>query len=86
MRHGVTSGVSRETSSNKHVTPHLHREDKARPRAPCVAEPLLTEAGDGVASTSNTTDSSAEEGPDSGVQGCGRDVVFETNSCSTLNN
>ena len=24
--HGVTSGVSCETSSNKHVTPHLHRE------------------------------------------------------------
>ena len=26
VRRGVTSGVSRETSSNKHVTPHLHRE------------------------------------------------------------
>ena len=26
VRHGATSGVSRETSSNKHVTPHLHRE------------------------------------------------------------
>ena len=26
VRHGVTSGVSRETSSNKYVTPHLHRE------------------------------------------------------------
>ena len=26
VRHGVTSGVSRETSLNKHVTPHLHRE------------------------------------------------------------
>ena len=25
-RHGVTSGVSCETSLNKHVTPHLHRE------------------------------------------------------------
>ena len=28
VRHGVTSGVSRETSSNKHVTTHLHRECK----------------------------------------------------------
>ena len=26
VRHGVKSGVSRETSSNKHVTPHLHGE------------------------------------------------------------
>ena len=26
VRHGVTSGVSCETSSKKHVTPHLHRE------------------------------------------------------------
>ena len=26
VRHGVTSGVSRETSSNKQVTAHLHRE------------------------------------------------------------
>ena len=26
VRHGVTSGVSRETSLNKHVTPHLHME------------------------------------------------------------
>ena len=26
VRHGVTSGVSRETSLNKHVTPHLHWE------------------------------------------------------------
>ena len=26
VRHGVTSGVSCETSLNKHVTPHLHRE------------------------------------------------------------
>ena len=26
VRHGVTSGVSRETSSNTHVAPHLHRE------------------------------------------------------------
>ena len=25
-RHGVTSGVSYETSLNKHVTPYLHRE------------------------------------------------------------
>ena len=26
VRHGVTSGVSHETSLNKHVTPHFHRE------------------------------------------------------------
>ena len=26
VRHGVTSGVSCETSLNKHITPHLHRE------------------------------------------------------------
>ena len=26
VRHGVTSDVSCETSSNKHATPHLHRE------------------------------------------------------------
>ena len=26
VRHGVTSGVLCETSLNKHVTPHLHRE------------------------------------------------------------
>ena len=26
VRHGVTSGASCETSLNKHVTPHLHRE------------------------------------------------------------
>ena len=26
VRHGVTSGVSREMSLNKHVTPHLRRE------------------------------------------------------------
>ena len=26
VRHGVTSGVSRETSLNRCVTPHLHRE------------------------------------------------------------
>ena len=26
VRHGVTSGVSRETSLNSYVTPHLHRE------------------------------------------------------------
>ena len=26
VRHGVTSGVSCETPSSKHVTPHLHRE------------------------------------------------------------
>ena len=26
VRHGVTSGVSSETSMNKYVTPHLHRE------------------------------------------------------------
>ena len=26
VRHGVTSGVSGETSSNRHVTPHLRRE------------------------------------------------------------
>ena len=26
VRHGVTSGVSCETSLNKHVIPHLHRE------------------------------------------------------------
>ena len=26
VRHGVTSGVSCEASSNKHVTPHLRRE------------------------------------------------------------
>ena len=25
-RHGATSGVSCETSLDKHVTPHLHRE------------------------------------------------------------
>ena len=28
VRHGVTSGVSCETSVNKHVTPHLHRESR----------------------------------------------------------
>ena len=27
VRHGVTSGVSFETSLNEHVTPHLHREE-----------------------------------------------------------
>ena len=26
VRHGVTSGASREAALNKHVTPHLHRE------------------------------------------------------------
>ena len=26
VRHGVTSGVSRETSLKNYVTPHLHRE------------------------------------------------------------
>ena len=26
VRHGVTSSVSRETSLNEHVTPHLRRE------------------------------------------------------------
>ena len=26
VRNGVTSGVSGETSLNRHVTPHLHRE------------------------------------------------------------
>ena len=32
-RSGVTSGVPRETSSNEHVTPHLHREYE-QPRFP----------------------------------------------------
>ena len=31
MRHGTTSGVSCETSSDKHVTPHLHREQEQFP-------------------------------------------------------
>ena len=31
VRRGVTSGVSCETSLNKHVTPHLHREFCAEP-------------------------------------------------------
>ena len=31
VRHGVTSGVSCETSANNYVTPHLHREYSAYP-------------------------------------------------------
>ena len=31
VRHGVTSGVSRETSSNKHVTSQFHRDHRPIP-------------------------------------------------------
>ena len=34
VRHGVTSGVSCETSLNKRVTPHLHREYRPRVDGP----------------------------------------------------
>ena len=34
-RHGVTSGVSRETSLNRHVAPHFHRECLDGPQVPC---------------------------------------------------
>ena len=33
LRHGVASGVSCETSLNKHVTPHLHGEYKTEAEA-----------------------------------------------------
>ena len=40
VRHGATSGVSCETSLDKHVTPHLHREcPTALPHAPSLTLP-----------------------------------------------
>ena len=41
VRHGVTSAVSRETSLNKHVTPHLHREYQALGLKNCQLLTLL---------------------------------------------
>ena len=40
VRHGATSGVSCETALNKHVTPHLYRDERPRD-APRTAQRLV---------------------------------------------